>query len=52
MPNSLFPGAGSNELRRADQVENTHEEGFTYADEDLLNIFENANDLWRQSPCA
>lgn len=38
MPNSLFHGAGSNELRRADQVENTHEEGFTYADEDLLNI--------------
>ena len=40
MPNSLFPGAGSNELRRADQVENTHEEGFTYADEDLLNILQ------------
>jgi len=38
MPNSLFPGAGSNELRRADQVGNTHEEGFTYADQDLLNI--------------
>ncbi len=38
MPNSLFPGAGNNELRRADKVENTHEEGFTYADEDLLNI--------------
>ena len=38
MPNSLFTGAGSNELRRADQVENTHEEGFTFADEDLLNI--------------
>jgi putative ABC transport system permease protein len=38
MPNSLFPGAGSNELRRADQVENTHEEGFTYADPDLLDI--------------
>jgi putative ABC transport system permease protein len=38
MPNSLFSGAGSNELRRADQMENTHEEGFTYADEDLLNI--------------
>ncbi len=38
MPNSLFPGAGSNELRRADQVENTHEEGFTYADQDLLDI--------------
>jgi putative ABC transport system permease protein len=38
MPNSLFPGAGSNELRRADQVENTHEEGFTYADQELLDI--------------
>ncbi len=38
MPNSLFPGAGSNELRRADQLENTHEEGFTYADADFLNI--------------
>ena len=38
MSNSLFPGAGSNELRRADQVENAHEEGFTYADQDLLNI--------------
>ncbi len=38
MPNSLFPGAGNNELRRADQVENTHEEGFTYADASLLDI--------------
>ncbi len=38
MPNSLFPGAGSNELRRADQVENTHEEGFTYADQEFLDI--------------
>ncbi|MDB4903162.1 MAG: FtsX-like permease family protein [Mucilaginibacter sp.] len=38
MPNSLFQNAGSNELRRADQVENTHEEGFTYADQDLLDI--------------
>jgi len=38
MPNSLFPGAGSNEVRRADQVDNTHEEGFTYADQDLLDI--------------
>jgi len=38
MSNSLFPGAGSNELRRADQLENTHEEGFTYADANLLNI--------------
>jgi len=38
MSNSLFYGAGSNELRRADQLENAHEEGFTYADPDLLNI--------------
>jgi putative ABC transport system permease protein len=38
MPNSLFQNAGSNELRRADQVENAHEEGFTYADQDLLDI--------------
>ena len=38
MPNSLFYGAGSNELKRADQVENTHEEGFCYADPELLDI--------------
>src|SRR5271165_3967820 len=35
MPNSLFQNAGSNELRRADQIENTHEEGFTYADQEV-----------------
>ena len=38
MPNSLFNGAGSNEVRRADQVNNTHEEGFTYADQGVLDI--------------
>lgn len=38
MPNSLFWGAGSNELRRADQAENTHEEGFTYADQQMLDM--------------
>ncbi|MGF7040130.1 ABC transporter permease [Mucilaginibacter lappiensis] len=38
MPNSLFSGAGSNELRRAENVENTHEEGFAYADQSLLDI--------------
>lgn len=38
MPNSLFWGAGSNELRRAENVENTHEEGFAYADQSLLDI--------------
>ena len=34
MPNTLFAGAGSNYLRRADQQENTYEEGFTYADQE------------------
>lgn len=31
-------GAGSNEFRRADQIENTYEEGFTYADQELLEL--------------
>ncbi|MBB6127944.1 ABC transporter permease [Mucilaginibacter lappiensis] len=38
MPNSLFWGAGSNELKRSDAPENTHEEGFVYADQSLLDI--------------
>jgi len=38
MPNSLFYGAGSNEVRSADQRENTHETGFTYVDQELLDI--------------
>jgi putative ABC transport system permease protein len=38
MPNTLFAGAGSNYLRRADQRENTYEDGFTYADQEILNI--------------
>lgn len=38
MPNSLFWGAGSNELKRSDAAENTHEEGFAYADQSLLDI--------------
>jgi putative ABC transport system permease protein len=33
-------GAGSNEIRRADQVENYYEEGFAYADQELLDILE------------
>lgn len=40
MPNSLFWGAGSNELKRANGVENTHEEGFAYADQSLLDILQ------------
>jgi putative ABC transport system permease protein len=38
MPNSVFPGAGSNEIRPADWTENAYEEGFTYADAAILNI--------------
>jgi putative ABC transport system permease protein len=33
-------GAGSNELRRADKTMNTYEEGFSYADQDFLDIFQ------------
>ena len=40
MPNSLFPGAGSNEIRPSDNKENTYEEGFTYADAELLKILQ------------
>ena len=36
-PNELF-GAGSNEIRRGDELENTYEEGFTYIDQELLEI--------------
>jgi putative ABC transport system permease protein len=38
MPNTLFAGAGSNYLRRTDQQQNTYENGFTYADQEVLNI--------------
>jgi putative ABC transport system permease protein len=38
MPNSLIGHAGSNELRRADQAQNTYENGFTYADQQMLDI--------------
>ncbi|MDB5134117.1 MAG: FtsX-like permease family protein [Mucilaginibacter sp.] len=37
MPNSLM-GAGNNELKRADQAQNTFEDGFTFADQEMLNI--------------
>jgi putative ABC transport system permease protein len=33
-------GAGSNELRRADRIMNTYEEGFSYADQGLLDILQ------------
>lgn len=37
MPNNLM-GAGSNEVRRADQTENSFEDKITYADEEMLDI--------------
>jgi len=40
MPNSLFDKAGSNEVRRAGQVQNTYEQGFTYADQEMLDILQ------------
>lgn len=36
-PSELF-GAGSNEFRRVDKVENTFEEGFVYADQEFLDL--------------
>ncbi|NCB06620.1 MAG: FtsX-like permease family protein [Bacteroidia bacterium] len=33
-------GAGSNEIRRTDEVQNSYDEGFTYADQSLLDIFQ------------
>jgi putative ABC transport system permease protein len=39
MPNQLFDGAGSNQLMSADKMESTFEEGFTYADQEALDIF-------------
>jgi putative ABC transport system permease protein len=38
MPNNLFYGAGSNEVKRANQTVNTHEEGFVYADQQMLDM--------------
>ena len=40
MANPLFPGAGSNYIRRDDQRANIYESGFTFADQDLLEILE------------
>jgi putative ABC transport system permease protein len=38
MPNTLFYGAGSNYVRPAGQEKNIYEDGFTYADQSLLDI--------------
>lgn len=38
-PVPLF-GAGSNEVRRADKPENSYDEGFTFADQQFLDVFQ------------
>lgn len=38
MPFASMGHAGSNELRRADKMQNTYEEGFTYVDQEMLDI--------------
>ena len=38
MPNQLFYGAGNNQLMSAEKMESTYEEGFTYADQKILDI--------------
>ncbi|MVT09328.1 ABC transporter permease [Chitinophaga tropicalis] len=37
--NRLFTGAGSNQMRLADNAENTYEDGFAFADPELLELF-------------
>ncbi len=39
MASSLFYGAGSNEVRTPEKTENSFEDKFVYADQDLLDIF-------------
>ena len=38
MPYPSMGHAGNNELRRADQVQNTYEKGFIYADQEMLDM--------------
>jgi putative ABC transport system permease protein len=40
MPSNLFYGAGSNQLRKNDDPNNTYEEGFAFADQELLDILQ------------
>lgn len=40
MPNKLFGGAGSNQIRRADRNENAYEEGFCFADQEIIDILD------------
>ena len=40
MPHPLFYCAGSNQVRTIDNQQNTYEDGFTYADQDMLEIMQ------------
>ncbi|QNL50940.1 ABC transporter permease [Olivibacter sp. SDN3] len=40
MPNSLFYGAGSNQITTEQNPESIYEEGFTYLDQELLHILQ------------
>ncbi|TMI91921.1 MAG: ABC transporter permease, partial [Bacteroidetes bacterium] len=40
MPHPLFYCAGSNQVRTIDNEQNNYEEGFTYADQDMLDILQ------------
>src|SRR5205823_3741336 len=38
MPNALFGGAGANQIRRADKLDNSYEKGFCFADQEIMDI--------------
>jgi putative ABC transport system permease protein len=40
MPDASFGDGGNNQVRRADEQQNTYEEGFTYADQDILDMLQ------------
>src|ERR1700722_6290059 len=40
MYNRVFIGAGANEVKPTGKTENTYEEGFTYADQDILGMLQ------------
>lgn len=40
MPDASFYGGGNNQIKRADQQQNAYEEGFTYADQDILDMLQ------------
>jgi len=40
MPYALFEGAGSNEVRPEGKTQDTYEEGFVYADQSMLDMFQ------------